>query len=94
MLMEVQYSLSTQIQDLHIGNNRGVNEDYHVLGCKTTQLAEVLEHKVPPSSRWVPCSSHRWEGSSPGTAVSPLMPTTSCQKTAPYLSMLSNCHVH
>jgi len=33
MLTEVKYSLSTQIQDLHIGNNWGVNEDYCVLGC-------------------------------------------------------------
>jgi hypothetical protein len=51
MHIEVQYSLSIQIQDLHIGNNKGVNEDYRVLGCEKTQLAEVLEHKVPPSSR-------------------------------------------
>jgi len=99
MLMEVQYSLSKQIQDLHIGNNRGVNEDYCVLGCETTQLANVLDHRVPPSSRsqgsdswWAPCSSQGWEGSSPVTAVSPLMPPTSCQQTAPHLIMLSNCH--
>jgi len=51
VLTEVQFSLSTQIQDLHIGNNRGVNEDYCVLGCEKTQLADVLEHKVPPSPR-------------------------------------------
>jgi len=51
MLMEVQNSLSIQIQDLHIGNNGCVNEDYRVLECETTQLANVLEHRVPPSSR-------------------------------------------
>lgn len=51
MLIEVKYSLCIQIQDLHTGNNRGVNEDYHVLGCETTQLADVLEHTVPPSRR-------------------------------------------
>ena len=51
MLIAVQYSLSTQIQDLQIRNNMGVNEDYHLLGCKTMQLANVLEDTGPPSSR-------------------------------------------
>jgi len=51
MLMEVKYSSYIQIQELHTGNNRGVNENYRVLGCETTQLANVLEHAVPPSSR-------------------------------------------
>jgi len=51
MLMEVQYSLSIQIQDSQIGNNRGVNEDYHLLGCETKQLADVYDNIVPLSSR-------------------------------------------
>jgi len=51
MLMAVQYSLSKQIQDLQIGNNRGVNEDYRLLGCETKQLADVFENIVSPSSR-------------------------------------------
>jgi hypothetical protein len=83
--MEVQYSLNIQIQDLHIGNNRGVNDDYRVLGCETMQLADVLEHTVPPTSRSQgvrllvgSLPSHRWKGSSPVTVLSPLMPTTSC----------------
>jgi hypothetical protein len=51
MLIAVQYSLSIQIQDLQIGNNMGMNKDYHLLGCKTMQLANVLEKIGPPSSR-------------------------------------------
>ena len=63
------------------------------------QLAYILDNILPPSSRsqgsgswWAPRSSHRREGSSPGTPVSPLMPTNSCQQTAPSLNMLSSCY--
>ena len=57
----------------------------------STQCLHLQGHKGS-DSWWAPCSSHRWEGSSPVTAVSPLMPTTSCQQTAPYVTMLSNRH--
>jgi len=49
--MVVQYSFSIQIQDIQIGNNRGVDKDYHLLGCETKQLGDVFENIVPPSSR-------------------------------------------
>jgi len=29
----------------------GMNEDYRLLGCKTTELANVLENVGSPSSR-------------------------------------------
>jgi hypothetical protein len=50
MLMEVQCSMCTQIQDLHTGNEMGMNEDYHLLGCETMQMADVFENILPPSS--------------------------------------------
>jgi hypothetical protein len=54
-LITMQHSMSTQIQDLQIGNTMIVNKDYHLLGCKTMQLADGLENNRPPSSRlqWV-----------------------------------------
>jgi hypothetical protein len=51
MLIAVQFSFSIQIQNLQIRNNIAVNEDYRLLGCKTMQLANVLENKGSPSSR-------------------------------------------
>ena len=48
--MEVQYSMHTQIQDLQSANNIGVNEDYRLLEREATQLANVLENVLPPSS--------------------------------------------
>jgi hypothetical protein len=42
---------STQIQDLQMGNNMIVNTNYRLFGCKTMQLADVLENNGPPSSR-------------------------------------------
>lgn len=79
----------------------GVNEDYRLLWRETTWLANVLKNTVPPFSgsqgvRLLVSSllQPKMEGSSPDTTVSPLMPTTSCQQTEPYLRMLSNRHVH
>jgi hypothetical protein len=40
-----------QIQDLQTRNNMDVNDDYRLLGCKTMQLADILENMGPPSSR-------------------------------------------
>ena len=50
LLMEVQYSIHIQIQDLQSANKIGVNEDYHLLDCEVTQLANVLENVLPPFS--------------------------------------------
>jgi hypothetical protein len=39
-----------QIQDFRSANKIGVNEDYRLLNCEATQLAQVLENVLPPSS--------------------------------------------
>ena len=94
-----QTPMSIQIQDLQIRNKMVSMKItiFHAVKCCSclmfwTTCCLHFQGPMGSDSWWTPCSSHRWECSSPGTAVSPLMPITSYQQTAPSLSMLSNCH--
>lgn len=103
ILMEVQYSVSIQIQDLQLVNKweikwceRRLTIFQVVKPCSWLMFwrTHYLHFQGHKESRLLVGSSLQMQMGMfiTKTAVSPLMPATSCQQTAQSLSMLSHCH--